>query len=210
MKYITTLILLLFLYNTKAQLPIIEANITFNEKNSSVPFQVLKKNSYEFAISYYIYSGGWKMNNDTYYTILAYKKNAWKKLLLIYNEDSKSIKKTKKKQINNRNAKRLISDLNKNNFWSLSLDSLNIKQLPPKILAKNEVINDTVFIKTNVIRSFNVADGTTYYFEIFQNGKVKILSCESPESYKNVFPEIQTTQNFINSKKAFVDFIESN
>ncbi|MGN7986970.1 hypothetical protein ACTJKC_06510 [Pedobacter sp. 22226] len=184
------------------------ANISEYRKENSVVYRNLK-DKYDFILSYHV-SGGWSADDTTTFQILALKNKTWKKIFLksSLRTPSGTVKVTEV-NFQKKKAKLLMNQLTKFGFWSLKNDSLNIKEIKPKIPAENFVKNDTVMVVADRIRRFSVVDGTTYHFEIIQKNRLTTYSCESPDTYLNVFPEIKSTSIFIKTIKAFENAIKN-
>jgi hypothetical protein len=184
------------------------ADISEYKKESSVVYKNLK-NKYDFILSYHV-SGGWSTNDTTIFQILALKNKTWKKILL--KSSSHNPSRTAKVEVTNfqkKKAKLLMNELTKFGFWSLNNDSLNIKEIKPKIPSENFVKNDTVVVVADRIRRFSVVDGASYHFEIIQKNRIITYSCENPDAYLNAFPEIKSTAIFIKAIKAFENAIKN-
>jgi hypothetical protein len=206
------IIILIFLVfsgvKSNAQLPSLVGGIIENQKSGSIIYKNLK-DKYDFIISYHI-SGGWTPGDTTVFQILALKDKSWKKILL--KSSLRNLSGMPKIEVTNfkkQKAKQLMNELTRIGFWSLNNDSLNIKEIKPKIPSENFVNNDTVVIVADRIRRYSIVDGSSYQFEIIQKNVVKVYHCESPESYLSTFPEIKSTIIFIRAKDAFENTIKN-
>lgn len=205
-KLFKVILLIIFLCPIKsnAQLPEIFGNTSEYQKKNSTAYRMLKDN-YDFIISFGT-SGGWKIGDTSTLQILAKRDKSWSRIDLKFSEHNLlEIPKLEISSIKRTKAEILIKELSALGFWSLRNDSLNIKEIKPKIAPENFVDKDTIFIVADRIRRFKLLDGIIYYFQIIQNNELRIYSCESPDSYLRAFPEIKTTAAFIKA----IAFFES-
>ena len=178
-------------------------------KKGSIVYRNLK-NKYDFILSYSV-STGWQIGDTACFDILARKNKTWKKILLKYSiRNPSGAAKIEITKFEKQKAEQLMEQLSRFGFWSLNNDSLNIKEIKPKIPSENFVKKDTVVIVADRIRRYSIVDGSSYRFEIIQKNAVNVYHCESPESYLRVFPEIKSTVVFIQAKEAFEKAIKIN
>lgn len=202
-------IFLLFGYvRSDAQFIPATGGIMEHQNGSSIVSRSLK-DKYDFLISYYVTSG-WTFGDTTSFQILALKNKTWKKIIFKYSERNiLGIPKIEIVKFNKLKARKLMDKLTELGFWSLNNDSLNIKEIKPKIPTKNFITDNTVVVVADRIRKFSVVDGTTFHFEIIQKNKITTFSCESPDAYLNVFPEIKSTSIFTKAIKAFENAVNN-
>ncbi|PWS28350.1 hypothetical protein DHW03_00385 [Pedobacter yonginense] len=173
------------------------------------PYEYLK-NKYDFTIAFYV-EGGWNIGNVTTIEVLALKNKTWKKIILQVPDD-RSNPSTKPKikiaSFESKKALKLMDDLTAIDFWSIQNDSLNIREIKPKIQSEDFLNKDSVVIVAHRIRRFQVVDASTYYFAITRNDGLKIYTCQAPDLYLKTFPEIKTTATFIKAKELFERAVE--
>jgi hypothetical protein len=208
-KLLKITFLLFIAIKSNAQLPTIVSNSSEYQKKNAIVYRTLK-DKYDFIISFSL-SSGWKIGDTSIFYIVAKKNNSWSRInFKISGRNPLGIPKLEIKSFEKKKAKKLINDLTTLGFWSLVNDSLNMREIKPKNSLENYVIKDTVVITAGRIRSFSVADGTGYNFEIFQGDKLRRISCYSPDSYLRFAPEIGSTLIFIKSKDIFEKAIKIN
>ncbi|WP_316765273.1 hypothetical protein [Pedobacter frigiditerrae] len=201
-KHLLIIVLFFSLGFVKAQIPIIKSNVADEFKNSSLVYKTFH-NKYDLLIAFRTFSG-WRIGNTNYIEILAYKNNSWKKILLTYPDNNPSKQTIKKSSLNKIKAKKLMGELESQNFWTLSNDSINMQYLEPQTVVANYAKNDTVFIVANFPHNrISVLDGSSYYFEILQGNNLRSYHTADPEEIAKHFPEVKSRIKFIKSKAAF-------
>ncbi|PWS31331.1 hypothetical protein [Pedobacter paludis] len=207
MKNLLKIIFLFLLFkstNTNAQLPKITGGNSNYQDSYFKAYQYLKCN-YDFTIAYYV-TGGWSAADVINIQALVLKDKSWKKILLQIpkkNKEPSAEPKVKIASFNGKKALQLVDDLTAIGFWSIDNDSLNIKEIKPKIPSENFINKDTVVIVADRTRRFSVVDGSSYHFVIIKNNELKIYRCDNPESYLGFFPEINATAVFVKAKTLF-------
>ncbi len=201
LKKITLFFIFCISITAKAQIPIIESNVTEGKKDNSLIYKTFH-NKYDFLISFRSYSG-WRIGDKTFITILALQNKRWKKIILSFPDSKPTSLTIKKTSFASTKVTQLLKDLALQNFWSLSDDSLNMMGIAPKIPLKNYVKNDTIVI-VSAKSKIRVLDGSTYYFEILQGSALRYYRCEDPEIYLEYYPEIKSRAYFIKARDAFI------
>ena len=202
MKYLFAFLFLASSFAIKAQIPIIQSNVTDDFKNKSLVYNAFK-GKYDFLIAYSI-SGGWRSTNTNYIRILADKKNSWKKILFSYPDGEPTKQTIKKYSLDKSKAYKLLQDLGHQSFWTLSNDSLNMSHLKPQTPVANFSRNDTLFIIAMPPPSHGITlDGSAYYFEILQGNSLRSYATQHLEINVKFLAEIKSRSRFIKSKNAF-------
>ena len=176
-------------YSVKAQLPVLKSNTTEIEKANSLIYKNFY-GKYDFVVSCIEESYWW--GNRRFYKIFACKNGRWEKISLSQKEKkndewSKPVIHTE--EFDKDKADSLMSLLNKNGFWKLNKDSLNITQR--RVSEKQDQV-------------FSISDGVNYKFEIFSNKDFQIIESYSPDYFYKKMPEIKCRGIFIRCRDLFL------
>ncbi|HVS93299.1 MAG TPA: hypothetical protein VHE59_14775 [Mucilaginibacter sp.] len=194
---VKTFFIYLFLFSglfVKAQLPILKSNTTDEQKQSSDIYNNFHDN-YDFVISCNSQSYWW--SDKKIYEVLAYGNGHWERISLYskrHHNGKWSKPYIKIDSFDNERAEKLIELFNKNDFWHLSNDSLNIHQ---------KRINDTLF------KTYDISDDVNYKFEIMTKNDFLIIQCYAPEYFLEKIPEIKSREVFIKCRDEFLSAYKS-
>ncbi|RZK55171.1 MAG: hypothetical protein EOO91_14575 [Pedobacter sp.] len=200
-KHLLITALFFFIGFVKAQIPIINSNVTDQFKNSSLVYEAFHK-KYDLLIAFHL--EGTTKFGVTNIQIIAVKRNKWKKILFTYQDQNPLKRRIKTKSLNDTLGAKLISDLNANNFWTLDNDSINSRILKIKTPVVKTLSKDTVYIfGSRSVQRPEMNDGVGYYFKILQGDKLRSYIAYNPDFYVKYYPSKQREQ-FINSREAFL------
>lgn len=188
-KGLLTLPFLILFFASRAQIPALKSNTPIAAKEASLIFKNFD-GKYDFVIAFTKESYWW--GNRRLYNILAYKQGEWKKLSLSQKQ-RKNGKWSKpmvvEQEFNQSNGDTIVSFFNRNSFWKLNRDSLNINR---------KKINDTT------VQAFTISDAVNYKFEIVSNNEFLIIESYAPEYLLEKIPEIKCREVFIKCRDFFV------
>ena len=202
MKYLFTFLFLASSFAIKAQIPFIHSNVTDDFKNKSLVYNAFK-GKYDFLIAYHIQ--GMMRIGSTNVQIIALKNKKWKKIIFNYKDHNELDQKITKKRLDKKLGLQLIETLNKENFWSLENDSINIRSIKPKPQILPKQSKDTVYITHyKPVANLAVLDGADYFLQILQNDKMRFYKTDNPDSYFKFYPQLKQRGNFISSRDALI------
>lgn len=197
-KTLALFVILCCFLKVNAQIPEIKSNVLDEQKSKSLIYKIFS-DKYDLLISYQTVS--WTSGDIQ---ILALKNKRWKKITLSFLNGEPVMTAIKKQSFPRLKANQLMAELTLHNFWTLSNDSINMKEITPKNLIQNHRNKDTVVIVAyKQVKSITVMDGISYHFEILQENNLRIYDCNNPDTYFKYYPKIKPREHFINAKNAF-------
>jgi hypothetical protein len=202
MKYLFAVLFLATSFSIKAQIPIIQSNVTDDFKNKSLVYNAFK-GKYDFLIAYHI-QGGTKFGS-TNVQIIVLKGKKWKKIIFNYKDNNELDQKVTKRRLDKKLGLQLIETLNSEKFWSLDNDSINVRRIKPKPQILPKQSKDTVYITGyKPVINLEVLDGADYFLQIIQNDKMRFYKTDNPDSYFKFYPQLKQRGNFIRSRDALI------